>query len=122
MADIFRKSSLDKLSSPEQLDKAITIISPSFWIAAAGGGLIIAIALVWSIIGRLPVNASANGIYMGMDGMHSVVAEADGIAGWITSVLREFDAMIAQASGIDVFGIMLLLEDSFERIMNRRER
>ena len=79
MADIFRKSSLDKLSSPEQLDKAITIISPSFWIAAIGGGLIIAVALVWSIFGRLPVNVGANGIYMGKDGMHSVVAEADGI-------------------------------------------
>lgn len=79
MADIFRKSSLDKLSSPEQLDKAITIISPSFWIAAIGGGLIIAVALVWSIFGTLPVNVSASGIYMGKDGMHSVVAEADGI-------------------------------------------
>lgn len=79
MADIFRKSSLDKLSSPEQLDKAITIISPSFWIAAIGGGLIILVALIWSIFGRLPVNVNANGIYMGMDGMHSVVAEADGI-------------------------------------------
>ncbi len=79
MADIFRKSSLDKLSSPEQLDKAITIISPSFWIAAIGGGLIIAVALIWSIFGRLPVNVNANGIYMGKDGMHTVVAEADGI-------------------------------------------
>ena len=79
MPDIFRKTSLDKLSSPEQLDKAITIISPSFWIAAIGGGLIIAAVLIWSIIGRLPVNVGANGIYMGMDSMHSVVAEADGI-------------------------------------------
>ena len=79
MADIFRKSSLDKLSSPEQLDKAITIISPSFWIAAIGGGLIIAVALIWSIFGRLPVNVNANGIYMGSDNMHAVVAEADGI-------------------------------------------
>ena len=79
MADIFRKSSLDKLSSPEQLDKAITIISPSFWIAAIGGGFIIAVALIWSIFGRLPVNVNASGIYMGHDGMHAVVAEADGI-------------------------------------------
>lgn len=79
MPDIFRKTSLDKLSSPEQLDKAITIISPSFWIAAIGGGLIIAAVLIWSIVGRLPVNVGANGIYMGMDSMHSVVAEADGI-------------------------------------------
>ena len=36
MKEIYRKSVLEKMSSPEQLDKAITIISPSFWIAAAG--------------------------------------------------------------------------------------
>lgn len=41
MADIFRKSSLDKLSSPEQLGRAITIISPSFWIAAIGDGYVL---------------------------------------------------------------------------------
>ena len=79
MADIYRKSALDKLSSPEQLDKAITIISPSFWIAAIGGGLIILVAFFWSIFGRLPVKVSANGMFMGKDGVHSVVAEADGI-------------------------------------------
>ncbi len=31
---------MDKLSSPEQLDRLITITSPMFWIGAAGGGLI----------------------------------------------------------------------------------
>lgn len=79
MADIYRKAALDKLSSPEQLDKAITIISPSFWIAAVGGALIISVALIWSIFGRLPVNVSANGMYMGMEGIHSIIAEAEGI-------------------------------------------
>ena len=65
MSDIYRKAALDKLSSPEQLDKMIKIISPSFWIAAIGGGGIILVALIWSIFGRLPENVSANGIFMG---------------------------------------------------------
>ncbi len=79
MANIYRKAALDKLSSPEQLDKAITIISPSFWIAAIGGLAIIAVALAWSIFGRLPVKVSADGMYMGSGGLQSVVSEADGI-------------------------------------------
>lgn len=79
MADIFRKSITDKLSSPEQLDRSIRIIPPSFWIAVAGGGLIIAVALLWSIFGRLPVSVSAGGMYMGRDGIHSVVAQAEGV-------------------------------------------
>ena len=49
MANIYRKTALDKLSLPEQLDKAITVISPSFWIAIIGLGVILLIALLWSI-------------------------------------------------------------------------
>jgi NHLM bacteriocin system secretion protein len=79
MADIYRKSALDKLSSPEQLDKSITIVSPSFWIAAVGGGIIIAVLLVWSILGKLPVHVSASGMYLGKEGINSVVAESEGI-------------------------------------------
>jgi multidrug efflux pump subunit AcrA (membrane-fusion protein) len=79
MSNPFRKSVIDKLSSPEKLDQSIIIIAPSFWVAALGGLLVIAVALVWSIIGRLPVNVSAGGMYMGAGGLQSVVAEADGV-------------------------------------------
>ena len=79
MAQIFRKAALDKISSPEQLDRAVTIVSPSFWIAALGGGVIIAVALIWSVFGRLPVNVSASGMYLGGDGIYNAVAEADGV-------------------------------------------
>ena len=76
--EVYRKSVLEKLSSPEQLDRMITIISPTFWLAAAGGGLILAIALIWSIVGRLPVNVTTNGIYMTHSGIHSVYAKTGG--------------------------------------------
>ena len=33
MADLYRKSSLDKLSNPEQLDRMIKISSPLSWLA-----------------------------------------------------------------------------------------
>ncbi len=79
MAEIYRKAALDKLSSPEQLDKMIKIISPSFWIAAIGGGGIIIAAIIWSVFGRLPVNVSANGILMGESGIHTVAANTGGV-------------------------------------------
>lgn len=44
--DIFRKKALDKLSSPEQLDKMIVITSPSVCWALAGGVFIILAALL----------------------------------------------------------------------------
>lgn len=79
MANLYRKSMMDKLSSPEKLDQSIIIISPSFWIAAIGGLVIILVALVWSIFGRLPVNVTAGGMYMGTGGLQSVVSDAEGI-------------------------------------------
>ena len=79
MAEIFRKSSLEKLSSPEQLDKMIVITPPSFWIALAGAGVIIVAALVWSILGRLPINVEATGIYINQKGIHSVYSESGGV-------------------------------------------
>lgn len=79
MAEIFRKSALEKLSSPEQLDKMIVITSPSFWLSMVGAGIIIVSALVWSIFGRLPENVDAQGIYVNRDGMQSVYAENNGI-------------------------------------------
>ncbi len=79
MAEIFRKSLLDKLSSPEQLDKTIVITPPSFWVALSGAGIIIAAALAWSVFGRLPVNVEAQGIYVNKGGTYNVYSTVGGI-------------------------------------------
>ena len=79
MADLYRKSALEKLSSPEQLDREIVIVSPSFWLAVLGATLIIISALVWSIFGKLPLYVSANGIYMNRGGIHSVYSDQPGM-------------------------------------------
>jgi len=78
MADLFRKSSLEKLSSPEQLDKMIVITPPSFWLAMLGAALIVVSALVWSIFGRLPENVETQGIYVNRAGVQSVYCEVNG--------------------------------------------
>ena len=54
MADLYRKSSLDKLSNPEQLDRMIKISSPLSWLA------LIAVLLVLVIL--LGAAASALGV------------------------------------------------------------
>ncbi|MBO6242670.1 MAG: HlyD family efflux transporter periplasmic adaptor subunit [Butyrivibrio sp.] len=79
MAEIFRKTALDRISSRENLDKAIVIISPSFWIAMLGVAGIIVMVFVWSIFGRIHENISADGIFMNREGVHSVYSEMNGI-------------------------------------------
>lgn len=62
MAQVFRKSALEKLSSPEQLDKALKITTPMSWLALIATTLIIAVTVVWSIVGTIPVTVTAKGI------------------------------------------------------------
>jgi len=62
MAGLYRTSSLEKLSSPEQLDRAITVTSPMSWVALIGITAIIAVTLAWSVLGSLPTIISASGI------------------------------------------------------------
>lgn len=55
---IFRSQSLDRLSSPDRLDELLRVVRPKNWamLMGAAGGLLA--ALLWSIVGRIPENAS----------------------------------------------------------------
>ncbi|MEG1947059.1 MAG: HlyD family efflux transporter periplasmic adaptor subunit [Lachnospiraceae bacterium] len=78
MGNIYRKASIDRLSSPEQLDKLIQITSPSLWISVVGAAIVVASALIWAIFGTLPENVDINGIYMSDAGTQSIYAATGG--------------------------------------------
>lgn len=115
MAELFRKSSLEKLSSPEQLDKMIVITPPSFWISMIGAGVIIVAALIWSIWGRLPENVEAQGIYVNRDGMQSVYAEGNGI---VEEILVSDGAVVSKGDVLVRFNT----EDIDEKIAEYEEK
>lgn len=62
MARLYRKSALDKLSSPDQLDKALVITSPLSWLVLIGITVILAVVVTWSIKGSIPVSFESKGI------------------------------------------------------------
>ena len=62
MAELYRKSALEKISSPEQLDKALTVTSPLSWLALAAVTVMIVITIIWSIVGTIPVTVTSAGI------------------------------------------------------------
>lgn len=88
MANIYRKASMDRLASPEQLDKMIRIASPSLWIALAGAGLVIISVLIWAIFGSLPDNVAISGLYMTNTGNLGNYAT---YGGKVTEILVEKD-------------------------------
>ena len=64
----FRAVALERAASLEQLDHLITIIRPFDWILAVVIFLTLGTAVAWSIFGRLPTRAQAEGIFVSSGG------------------------------------------------------
>lgn len=60
----FRKEALEQLSSPEQLDQLIHVVTPNSWIISGTCYLILFIALMWSIFGSVPTRVEGQGILL----------------------------------------------------------
>lgn len=106
---VYRKSLLERMSSPEQLDKMIIIASPSFWLAILGGALIVAVALVWSIFGRLPIHLETAGVFMSEQNIVHYSAETTGIVSNIE---------VAVGDAVEVGDTLLVLHnDTAERTL-----
>ena len=83
MAQLYRKSALDKISDPEQLDKALTVTTPLSWLALVALTLVIVVTLIWSIVGRIPVTITADGVITNPTGVNAVYAHEKGVVKWV---------------------------------------
>jgi len=59
---IFRQESLERLSSPEQLDQLMQIVNPRSWLSLTALGSLVMLAIVWSVFGRIPITATGKGV------------------------------------------------------------
>jgi len=82
--NIFRQAALERLSSPEQLDRLVTVASPKAWIALFMLGMIIAAAVVWGILGTIPTRVEGQGILIS-NGGRVVNVQAAG-SGFLTEI------------------------------------
>lgn len=78
MADLYRKSSLERLSNPEQLDKVLKVTSPMSWLALMGITLIIVVTVIWSFVGTIPETVTAKGIVSSVVGSNSIYTQDAG--------------------------------------------
>jgi HlyD family secretion protein len=75
---IFRKVSLERLASPEQLDQLMQVTDPRGWIALTGLGFVVATALAWGLLGNVHQNVHGTGILVRSGGVFEVVPLAGG--------------------------------------------
>ncbi|NEQ81605.1 MAG: NHLP bacteriocin system secretion protein [Moorea sp. SIO2I5] len=59
---LFRQESLERLSSPEQLDQLMQVVNPRDWLPIAALGGLVFLAVIWSIFGRIPITVTGQGV------------------------------------------------------------
>ena len=59
---VYRKAALDKLSSPEELDRLMQIIAPGAWLLLAAIGAAALILVIWGIFGQITTTVEHTGI------------------------------------------------------------
>jgi HlyD family secretion protein len=76
---LFRKASLDRLSSPEELDQIIRISNNGSWAALVAVLLVCGAGTVWAFAAGLPTTATGNGMIVLTSGVLNVVSRGSGI-------------------------------------------
>ena len=59
---LFREKSLERLSSPEQLDQMMQVVSPKVWLPLATAGFLVVAAATWSVLGQIPITVNGQAI------------------------------------------------------------
>jgi HlyD family secretion protein len=76
--ELFRKSALDKLASPERLDELMEVTPGKGWVALATVGALFAGLVVWSIFGSIPERIDGQGMLVRGGGLRQLRAGSDG--------------------------------------------
>ncbi|MEH2078564.1 MAG: HlyD family efflux transporter periplasmic adaptor subunit [Nostoc sp.] len=59
---LFREEALERLNSPEQLDRLMQVTSRQAWVPLVSMGLVVAVAGIWSVVGRIPLTVTGSGV------------------------------------------------------------
>src|SRR3954468_23206578 len=73
--ELFRKTALDRLSAPQELDALIAVTQPRGWLALVAGGLLLVAALTWGIVGRVHVEVRGTGVFVRQQVFHIAAVE-----------------------------------------------
>lgn len=75
---LYRKESLDHLGAVAELEDGLTLTPPATWAALAALGALIAAAVAWSVVTRVPVSVAGQGILINPGGIVDVVSATQG--------------------------------------------
>ena len=76
--NVFRKVSLDRLSSPEQLDQLMQVTDARGWIILSAFGIVLATAALWGFLGSVAHDVPCSGMLVKSGGVFEVSALSNG--------------------------------------------
>jgi HlyD family secretion protein len=76
---LFRQVSLDRLSSPEQIDHLLRVTSARGWVALLTLWGVLAAALIWGLTGSIDTTVTGSGVLAHTGGVDTVVATGGGV-------------------------------------------
>lgn len=71
---IFRKSALERLASPEQLDLLLQVTSPKSWLVLLALGSLVVVGIMWSFMGTIPTEVSSPVILLNTGGVKNIIS------------------------------------------------
>jgi len=77
-AQLFRKVALDRLSSPEQLDTVVKVVTLKSWIALTPLLGLLTLATLWGIFGSIPTKVTGKCMLIQTGGLRDVTAGSPG--------------------------------------------
>jgi len=76
---LFRKKSLERLNSPEELDMLVKQVPTKGWVVVWMFAIIIISVIVWGFLGSIATKVKASGIIMNSGGVESVYSDFPGV-------------------------------------------
>jgi HlyD family secretion protein len=71
--DLFRQSAMKRISSPEQLDQLPRVVGPMGWLSLLSSATIVAVAVFWGFVARIPIKVAGAGILIQSSGICEVI-------------------------------------------------
>ncbi|MGB3571917.1 MAG: hypothetical protein WA783_04850 [Phormidesmis sp.] len=72
---IFRKEALERLSSPEQLDQLMRVVTPRSLLPLLALAGLLGGGLIWSVLGRIPVTTTGQGALVYADTVENMLPD-----------------------------------------------
>lgn len=78
MASVFRKSAMERLTSPDKLDSMLKVTTPLTWVGLLAAAVLAVAVVIWSFLGSLPTTVSASGFLVSGYNTNTIFCNATG--------------------------------------------